>query len=238
MKRLVILTSGAAFLLSAGCTHDWSIRKALDLGPDTDVRRTSPLVKGASEAMKLTPEQLALAERVNLIGRQIVVQNTFTGIEPVFTVHHVKEQVLFHNGTEQLCISAGIVEKCKTDAELAAVLCAEMGKMVAEKRGAKAVGRDVDPIPDVNYGGNSVFGGGNALDVSQQANLAFHEKRYPRGAKDISADATNTARELLKGAGYSPAELDRVEVLLKQSERGEKLQKQMSASAPEPTWIK
>jgi hypothetical protein len=111
--------------------------------------------------------------------------------------------------------------------------------MVAEKRTAKAVGHDVDPIADANFGGGPLFPGGTAFDAGQQANLAYHEQKHPRGAAVPNPlDATNTARDILKGAGYSPAELDRVEPLLKQSERGEKIRKQMGGSAPAPEWKK
>lgn len=233
MNRLVTLAAGCA-LLSTGCTHDgeWSVRKALGWD-DAPARGQMPAPKD------VPPATLAVAERVELLGQKIIAQNTFTGITPMFMTMGVKESVLFHRGTEQVFISEGLVEKCKSDAELAAVLCAELGQMVAEKRTAKAVGSDVDPIPDAGYGGGPLFPGGTAYDAGRQADLAFHEKRHPRGAtRTDPADATNTARDLLKGAGYNPAELDRVEPLLKQSERGEKLRKQMVGSAPPPEWKK
>jgi hypothetical protein len=188
--------------------------------------------------MAVPPSKPEVAERVELLGRKIVAQNTFIGIEPMFFTVGVKEQVLFHRGSEQLFISEGLVEKCKTDAELAAVLCSEMGQMVAEKRAAKTVGRDVEPIPDANFGGNNMFPGGTAFDAGRQVEMTLHEKQFPRSANNTATDATNAARDLLKGAGYSPAELDRVEGLLKQSDRGEKLRKQMAGSAPPPKWEK
>jgi hypothetical protein len=230
MNRLVTLAAGCA-LLSTGCAHDseWSVRKAL--GWD------EPAARGAMPDPKtLPPASIKVAERVELLGQKIIAQNTFTGIAPLFMTVGIKEAVLFHRGTEQLVISEGLVEKCGSDAELAGVLCAELGQMVAEKRTAKAVGRNVDPIPDAGYGGGPLFPGGTAYDAGQQANLAFQEKKNARGA--YQADATNTARELLRGAGYNPAELDRVEPLLKQSDRGEKLRKQMGGSAPPPEWQK
>jgi hypothetical protein len=235
MNRLAALTAGAALLLSAGCKHDdqWSVRKALGWDESPPNRVITPAPK------EVPPASLAVAERVEVLGRKLVAQNTFTGIEPMFMTIGVKESVLFHRGSEQLFISEGLVEQCKSDAELAAVLCAEMGQMVAEKRTAKAAGRDVDPIPDVGHGAGPLFPGGTAFDAGRQVDLAYHEKKHPRGAAHVDPiDAAKTARELLIGAGYSPAELDRVEPLLKQSERGEKLKKQMGGSAPPPDWKK
>ena len=52
-------------------------------------------------------------------------------------------------GTGEVFISEGLVKKCKTDAELAVVLCSELGQMMVEKRSGRAAGRDREPIPDV-----------------------------------------------------------------------------------------
>lgn len=226
MNRLAGCAAGVALLMSAGCMHDgeWSVRKAL--GWDDDTPRF--------DAKTIPPASLAVAERVETAGRKIVAQNPFTGIEPLFMTIGVKEAVLFHNGTEQLYISEGLVAKCKTDADLAAVLCAELGQMVAEKRAAKNVGRDIDPIKDASHGAGPVVGGGSPVDPGREAELAMHEKRHPRNGD--APDAAKTARELLKGAGFDPTDLDRVTPLLKQSDRGEKLRKQMAGSAPAPTW--
>ncbi|MBP3959801.1 hypothetical protein J8F10_31525 [Gemmata sp. G18] len=230
MNRFAALVAGIALLSSTGCMHDgeWSVSKALGWDDEPSFDPKNP-----------PKASLPTAERVEVLGRKIIVQNTFTGIEPLIFTVGVKESVLFHRGTEQLYISEGLVNKCKTDAELAAVLCAELGQMVAEKRAAKSVGRDVDPIKDAGFGGSPVLGGGTPVDAGQQANLAFHEKRFPRGNRGVdAADASQAARDLLKGSGFDPADLERVEPLLKQSDRGEKIRKQMGSSAAAPDWKK
>ncbi|MFM8273693.1 MAG: hypothetical protein ACKODX_15385 [Gemmata sp.] len=233
MCRLAASFACVALLLSTGCVHsgngEWSISKAL--GWDDDEPSFDP---------KNPPRPaLPVAERVEALGRKIIAQNTFTGIEPLIFTVGVKESVLFHRGTEELYISEGLVAKCRTDAELAAVLCAEMGQMVAERRAAKGLGRDVDPIRSADHGASPVLGGGTPVDLGRQAELAMHEKRHPRaGAKADEVDARKTARDLLTGAGFEPGELDRVEPLLKQSDRGEKLRKQMGGTGAVPNWQK
>lgn len=241
MNRLTALTAGVALAFSTGCKSDgeWSVSKAL--GWDAPADR---IVKPTSKEMPRTTNT-AVAERVELLGQKLIAQNTFLGIQPLFFTVGGKEVgerelVLFHNGTEQLYISEALVARCQSDAELAAVLCSELGQMVAEKRTAKALGHDVDPIRDATHGTGPIPGGA-AYDAGQQANLAYHERQHPRGAgKPDPADAAKTARELLTAAGYSPAELDRVEPLLKQvkgSEGGGKL-KYVGGSAPPPEWKK
>ncbi|MCI0704370.1 MAG: hypothetical protein L0241_25205 [Planctomycetia bacterium] len=227
MSRLAAFAFAALF--SAGCMHDgeWSVRRALGLDG------------GFPRAKNVPAAQFATAERVETLGRKIIAQNTFTGIEPLFHTIGVKESVLFHRGTEELFISEGLVAKCKTDGELAALLCAELGQMMAEKRAAKAVGRDTDPIPDTGFGGGPLFPGGSAYDAGRQAELGYHEKKYPRGANHLeAADAAKLSRELLKGAGFDPTEMDKVEPLLKQSDRGEKLRKQFGGTGALPKWEK
>jgi hypothetical protein len=239
MNRLATLAAGVALLLSTGCKNDgeWSVRKTL--GWDEPARGSMPVLP-----KDVPTASLATCQRVEELSRKIIAQNTFCGLNPDQTLVStigVKESVLFHRGTDQLIISEGLVEKCQTDAELAAILCAEFGQMIAEKRTAKVLGRDIEPIPDIQPGGPGAFPGGATVDVGQQANLAYHEKKYLRGASSVDpVDAKSTACDLLKGAGYSPAELDRVDSLLKQkqSDRGEKIRKQMGGSAPEPVWQK
>jgi hypothetical protein len=111
--------------------------------------------------------------------------------------------------------------------------------MVAEKRAAKAVGRDADPIPDPGFGGNTLFPGGTAYDAGRAAEIGYHEQKFPRAtARPDAGEATKVSRDLLKGAGFNPAELDRVEPLLKQSDRGEKIRKQMTGPKVLPKWEK
>lgn len=181
------------------------------------------------EPPKVAPASIETAQRVEELGRQIIAQNTFTGIDPIFHTMGVPEPVLFHSGTAQLFISEGLAKQCKTTDELAAVLCSELGKMMAEKRLARGVGRDRDPIPAV-----ALPDTGFNAEGTRAAELALQERPLKPG----EADPVLLAKDLLRGAGFDPGELDRVEPILKLSSRGEELQKQMSGSAPAPIWEK
>lgn len=235
MSRMAAFAAGAAVLIATGCAENESLfgRLTADKPPPNAVKMP--------EAQNVPAASLAAAERVEMLGRKVLVQNTFPGVDPVFMCVGVKDvPLVFHRGPEQLLITEAMVNKCGSDAELAAVLCHELGQMVAEKRAAKALGRDVDPARDPNFGA-SPFPGGTAFDAGRSAELAYHEQKHPRGAAAPSAtDATQAARDLLKGAGYSPAELDRVEPLLKTNERAEALKKQLTArpASAEPKWQK
>ncbi len=186
---------------------------------------------------KIPAALIETTERVELLGRRIIAQNVFTGLEPAFVAFGIPETVLFHRGTEAIFISEGLVKKCKTEAELAAVLCSELGQMMAEKRGVRRNGSDRDTIPDSALPGGVTVAGGTPADLGHEAEIAFRERRQPRSARTEAPDsAAKLSRDLLKGAGFDPAELDRVEPLLRQDERAKTLRKQMSNSAAPPKW--
>jgi hypothetical protein len=223
MDRRAALGLAAGLALLTGCAHDgeWTVEKVLGWdAPPTP--KPHKLPRGTIET----------AERVEQLGRRIIAQNTFTGIDPLFHTFGVPEAVLFHRGTSELYISEGLVKTCRTEAELAAVLCAELGQMVAERRLAGAAGKDRDSIPDV-----SLPGADGALDSTRAAEVAYQQKR-PRPNPGAIADPATLARDLLAGAGFDPSELDRVEPLLKQSDRSAALRKQIAGTAPAPTWQK
>jgi hypothetical protein len=180
---------------------------------------------------KIPRGQIEVAERVEVLGRQILAQNTFTGLDPLFNTVGTSDPVLFHRGAGELFISEGLVKRCKTEPDLAAVLCSELGQMMVEKQTARGVGRDKDPIPEISPGGAEL--GAKGPPAAEVGRL---ENRSPVGEPVQVADASEMAKRLLRGAGFDPAALDRVEPLLKQSDRGEALQKQMAGSAPAPTW--
>lgn len=220
---LAILFSTSLALTGCMTDGEWSVSRML--GWDDGKPRSSA---------KMPKADLATAQRVDELGRKIIAQNTFTGIEPMFHTIGVPETVLFHRGTEELMISEGLVKQCKTEAELAAVLCSELGHMMADKRGAKRAGADRDSIPSIGMPTSAGLGGGSPADSARTAELAYQEKRAKAIAAGETADASKFASDLMRGSGFDPAELDRVAPLLKQ--RSTTIQKQLSAPAPAPRW--
>ncbi|MFO0805557.1 MAG: hypothetical protein U0791_20845 [Gemmataceae bacterium] len=180
---------------------------------------------------KLSAASVEHIRRVDDLAKRILDQNTFTGVDPVIRVLGVPESALFHRGANELFISEGLVKKCKTEPELAAVLCTELGKMMSQKRAAIAVGRTPDPIPEVALPGVS-------SDSSQvrQAELALQKRREDQKRAAEQAGDVQLAKDLLKGAGFDPAEYDRVQGMVKLSDRGEAIRKQLSGTAAAPTW--
>lgn len=219
-------------VLASGCLsdgRDWSVSRMLGW----DDRPAAP---------KLPPGQLETAERVETLGRKIIAQNPFTGLDPLFHTIGLEESVLFHrcpsSGLDELFISEGLVRQCKTEQELAAVLASELGAMMAERKAVRRASAGRDSFPEIGVPTGAGLAGGNPIDPGREAEQAFLERQRKRDAGRDASDPDKLARELLRGAGFDPAELDRAAPILKQSERGAAIKKQMSGSAPAPRWEK
>jgi hypothetical protein len=226
MSRLAIgFVTVIAISLLTGCTTDGSWSLSRMLGWD-DTPSPSRMPKA----------DLATAERVETLGRKIIAQNMFTGIEPLFHTIGIAEPSLFHEGPERLMISDGLVKQCRTDGELAAVLCTELAKMIAEKKAAERVGAERDSFPDIGVPTSSGLAGGQPDDPARAAERAFLEKQRIKRTNRESVDPAKLASELMRGAGFDPADLDRIAPLLRQSDRGQAIKKQLSGSALAPRW--
>jgi hypothetical protein len=228
MRRSILTVAAVLFPIAAtGCANDgsWSISRMLGWEDDKPYRPD-----------RMPKADLAIAERVETVGRKIITQNTFTGIEPLFHTIGVPESVLFHRGSEELIISEGTVKQCRNDSELAAVLCLELSQMIAEKKSARRVGSDRDSFPDISVPTGSGLAGGTPADPGRAAEVALLEKQRQKNLHSEAVDASRLARDLMRGAGYDPAELDTVSGIVKQSARGLAIQKQLNGTAPAPTW--
>lgn len=239
MPRPVVRVAAmlCACLGNMGCvTEGWSLRQTLFSEPAPQAVGGTPVGDNWKKVKtpgnpKLPADHLETSERVAMLGNQIISQNAFTGLEPSFFLIDVPESVLFHRGTNDVFISKGLVKQCKSEAQLAAVLCTELGQMMAEKRGLRKTGNDKDSIPESALPGGSLAGG-MPVDLGREAEVAFRE----RSQKKESESVAKLSRDLLTGAGFDAAEFDKVAPLVKQSERGTALRKQMSNTAPPPKW--
>jgi hypothetical protein len=207
-------SAGVALIALTGCVHDGLWEGASDRNRVIK----PPITKKQQVAQQQT------AERVVALGRRVIDQNTFTGLEPVFHLVGVKDPLLFHRGTEELFISDGLVAKCRSDDELAAVLCTELGRMIAEKRAERALGKDIDPI--AAKGERADIPGAEPVGTPLTA-----------GTRPVTpADPTALADELMRGAGFDPVHLGRIEPILKNANRTDGIRKQMVGNAPAPVW--
>ena len=155
--------------------------------------------------------------RVETVGRKLIAQNTFTGIEPLFFTVGVPEAVLFHRGPEELIVSEGVVKQCKTDGELAAVLCSELAQMMNEKKSARRAAPIATRSPKLACRRVRAWPEARWTIPAAPRNGPFKSGTGNRMVRETRPIRRSLRRDLMRGAGYDPADLDRVAPLLKQS---------------------
>lgn len=183
-------------LLSAGCL-------------DPEVSRNG-LINVAVDVTKVPTAPTEMASRVDQVGRQLVGTNPFLGFEPTFHTLGQSTPEICHPDSGGVFVTAGLVDRCKTDAELAAVLATELAIIRAERRLTERP-RKLEPLaalPD----------GGTGTDPTQLGTQALLDQKLDRRTVPPNStkpeDRRAVASDILKNAGYDPKVLDDVEPIL------------------------
>jgi hypothetical protein len=158
------------------------------------------------------PPSLAVASRVDQVGRAVVAANPFTGLDVGFQVIGRAEPLIAHRDRHGIFISEGLVDRCQTDGELAAVICLELGKMMAEERTLARMGysaRAEVPVPDA-MGANDLAG-----DPVRLAEAVQKHGTAQKASSSSASDPQAIAAELLKTAGHDVKLLETVKPYLK-----------------------
>ncbi len=188
----------------------------------------SKLPQGSAEA----------SSRVDSVGHRILAANPDITIRPAFYTFNVPDLAIHHVGTMQICISEGLVKKCKTDGttddELAAIICTELGKMIAESQMQGAVVRAERDPPFAPRVGGDVVGGGSDPDFTLKAEQAMWEKRNPRprtGAAAFEQNPAELSRRYLTNLNIDPLLLTKVAPLMRLAESNPKYDKSITGTS-------
>jgi hypothetical protein len=222
MRQIFILIAPACFLI-IGC---------LQSGRSLTSWFIDPEIKGQHEP------PVAVAARVDQVGRQLLAANPFSGIDATFQVLGHPDALIFHRDRVGVFISDALVDQCKTDAELAAVLASELGKMVAEQRNLSRMGY-VDQFSQVPTA-NPMDSTNLAADPVRMTELAKFDQRQPRKTQDDAkkelTDPKKIAAEMLRTAGLDEKALAAVDPILKNANKNRDVLKQLGAGGSEPVW--
>ena len=223
MRRSLLLAAGFSNL-ALGCANVNSITSWF----------AQPEVKSQREPA------LAAAARVDQIGRQILAANPQSGVNATFQVIGHADALIFHRDRGGIFISDTLVDQCKTDVELAAVLCTELGKMVAEQRNLIRMGY-VDQFAQVPTA-NPMNASDLSADPVRVNELALRDKQTPRKSvndeKKVLTDPKKIAAELMHTAGLDEKALAAVEPILKNANKNPELLKQLGGSGSDPVWTR
>ena len=177
------------------------------------------------------PEHEASARRLLAVGEKVIAANPQAGLRPAFIPVGFPHPEICHGGGGihgyQITVSDGLVDACKTDAALAAVIALEMGKIVAERESAAGPSLrqpEKSPPPDVAIGSDSggTFGPPDGTRVMELA------QREPKRRSDWTAPKLSPetlAKGYLKKAGYDPAALAEVGPLLRKADGHSEMEK-------------
>jgi hypothetical protein len=185
------------------------------------------------------PASSEVAMQVDNLGRNILAANKQTALKPLFVTIGSPQPEVFHRGTSELEITEGLVRRCQSEGQLAAVLCLELGKMVSEREalaGAQTRSPDRRPPIEVPIGNAGQFG---SPDPTRQVELAKFEQERRRAPERLPPPDPNAlARIYLKNAGYAETELDGVAALLRAADASGGIEKQFKGQLPAQSWTR
>lgn len=199
-------------MASTGCTTD-EFNRFWD-NPFNTAERFDPEKAPAASAKAAT--------RVHSLGNAIVAANgADITIKPIFFTIGLPEAMLFHQGNGEVVISEGLVNRCSTDAELAAILSHELATMMAdqeERNSPRSRERELPPAPRLTP---DITGSGNSPDMTRAAEEGYlrRNQRDTATARPSRPDSTTLAKAYLQKAGYDAADYARVETMLRDAEK-------------------
>lgn len=229
MRRFLTAACGMCVLAVAGCFSFDEPRQ------ESFFQRAEP----AKNLPNLSPGSTETAARVDTVGRGILAANPQIGAKPLFRTIGAPRPEVFHRGTDDVYVTEGLVRLCETDGQLAAVLCAELAKMVAEREAAAPASvRRPERLPpiDIPVGSDGLAG---APDHTRLRELADYEKQKRQQARqeklpppDPQTLAKDYLRTYLLRAGYSPEDIDRAAPVLHAAAANYAFEQQMNAALP------
>jgi hypothetical protein len=157
------------------------------------------------------PESFQSA-RVQRVGQQLLAANTQLGLRPQFAVIRVPQLTLAHQGPGRLVISEAMVDQCPADAQLAALLSHELGRMAVENAPTANLPGN-EPLPPLQVGPDNALYPTESLQKAELVKLGYNRTRPAH----VSSDPNAVARSTLRQAGYAEAELEQVAPLLQQA---------------------
>jgi hypothetical protein len=229
MRRFLNAACGMCVLAVAGCFSFDEPRQ------ESFFQRAEP----TKSLPNLSPGSTEAAARVDTVGRGILAANPQIGAKPLFRTIGAPRPEIFHRGTDDVYVTEGLVKLCETDGQLAAVLCAELAKMVAEREAAAPASvRRPERLPPMNVPVAS-DGFAGAPDQTRLRELADYEKQKRQQARqeklpppDPQTLAKDYLRTYLLRAGYSPQDIDRAAPVLHAAAANYVFEQQMNAALP------
>ncbi|MBY0231788.1 MAG: hypothetical protein K2W96_21080 [Gemmataceae bacterium] len=195
-----------------------------------------PVALPPTRLAKGEPAQEASALRAVKVAQKVMDANKDLGFRPTLLTVGGPTRSMFHNGHGgpsggcSLYLTEGLINACKDEAQLAAAICTEMGRIAAERAATleQMPIEDIRPTIDerIGHDARGYFGPADGTRVMEAAKREMEARKKPE-----KADPSALARRYMTKAGYSPEALGQVEALLKEADREEPLKEHFTAPA-------
>jgi hypothetical protein len=216
-------------LLAAGCLSE-SRSFMVTSGPSGE-----PVVARSLNPVQAAPATEEAGKRVIAVGMKIISANPQLGLRPAFCTAGTSQPEIFHRGTGglegcQVVVSEGMVRRCTTDGQLAAVLSSELGKVIAEREaqaGPNLRQPERRSISDGRIGNDycGAFGPSDGTYMMEEASL-----NKQRGKRPAPLAPETLAKRYLVRAGYTESDLAQVQALLHEAEKNFTVEKGYAAA--------
>jgi hypothetical protein len=199
-------------------------------GTQTPVRAAKVNMPGADESICI---------RVDAVGRKVIAANPQIGMQPHFAAFGSPTPEMFHVDRKVVCVTDGLVKKLTSEADLAAALSYELGRMVAEREARVKQDLKTAPVrpPMQMQVGNA--GQMNEQDMSAAVEMA----RYDQAVQDAKKaalikrpDPELLARDYLEKAGFQRTDYDRIQPVLAEAAKNASLERQVRGVTPSGNW--
>ena len=177
------------------------------------------------------PATEEVANRVWKLGDKIVAANPQIKLPVHFQTIGDPKPELFHivqRDGSQVFITQGLVNQCKNDDQLAALLCQELGEIASEQAARSRSARTAEPRPPMMTPqiGNDI---GDASRTDQMI-LARYEKERRQSESSLPPPVASDklARGYLQNAGFNPKEFDAAAPLLRAARQNNTWEEQMT----------
>jgi hypothetical protein len=211
----------AVFLVAASCTGclpDW-------FRTPTPTGMTQTPVAGT----EVGPATVQMAARLSTVGQTLLAASPFADVMPSFLVMGMAEPAVAHPDAFGVFVSEGMVAKCPTDDDLAAVIALELGAMIAERRNLDRLGL-ADPA--------AAFISGDDMAVSpiQDPNAKVVSTAMAKRSTGPATAPEQIAKDLLTAAGYSEGAFARMAPVVYTARDKVDPTRMIGGPASEPKW--
>jgi hypothetical protein len=243
MTRCAGLLAVSLVVASAGCANQVSSWLWPEAPPGMVAVPDHPfggVPTGPAPTLVHAPATEAVTQRVNAVGQRLLAANAELPVRPMFLGIGSPDPQIFHTETTAIYVSDSLANGCTTEAQLAAVLASELGKMMATREALLALkahrAERQGPIDvPIGVGNGGTFGAADGTSLAERGMFEKATGHGPAGGPPPAPlDPDLLARTYLKKAGFATTDLDAVAPLLREATKHDDIERQFTTGPIRP----